>query len=99
MDTIRVLRLIEYEGPRDLVEQQVENSIQGTRYGMVGKALTSGAWPRAHVRITAVTLGAYPEVIEVDRCVPAPAQMDALLTENEFLQERIRVLVSRQEML
>ncbi len=63
-DRIRVLRLVEYEGPRALVDKQISMSLHGTR-----------AWLRAageEVRITAVTLGIYPEVIEAARKVLVP---------------------------
>ena len=48
MDTIRVLRVIEYIGPRDEVEEQVARSIHGTRRcdkGMIIKAATVGSYP------------------------------------------------------
>lgn len=53
MDVIRVLRVVEYVGPRDAVEKQVANSIHGTRsgYGLSG------------MTISAATVGAYPEVV------------------------------------
>jgi len=92
-DVIRVVRLIEYEGPRTLVEAQVAASIQGTRYGMCGKTLGPPySWPRDRVRITAVTLGAYPDVIEEARRVPVPKQMQDLLDEVERLQMRVQEL-------
>lgn len=47
-DIVRVLRLIEYIGPRALVEKQVTNSIHGSRVGMAGQG--------KGVLITAVTL-------------------------------------------
>ena len=31
MDIVRVLRVIEYVGPRDLIEKQIEHSIHGTK--------------------------------------------------------------------
>lgn len=51
-DTIRVLRVIEYTGPRDKVEDQVARSLHGE------KRLPNG------VVIRAVTVGSYPEVLE-----------------------------------
>lgn len=50
-DTIRVLRLIEFQGPRAAVEEQIKHSVHGT------KRLPSG------VEITATTLGEFPEII------------------------------------
>ena len=52
MDKIRVLRIIEYVGPRDWVEKTVEKSIHGT------KAMDNGAVIRA------ATIGGYPEILE-----------------------------------
>lgn len=51
MDRIRVQRLIIYEGPRDIVEKQIEKSVHGTR------EFGNGA------KIFAVTLAPFPEVI------------------------------------
>lgn len=51
-DIIRVLRVIEYVGPRDNVEDQVARSLHGE------KRLPNG------VMIKAATLGAYPEVLD-----------------------------------
>ncbi len=51
-DIIRVLRIIEYTGPRDKVEDQVARSLHGE------KRLPNG------VTIKAVTVGAYPEILE-----------------------------------
>jgi hypothetical protein len=58
MDRIRVLRIIEYVGPRDAVEKQIRMSLQGTRLGAAGAAGLSDPCV-----ITAVTLGVVPEVI------------------------------------
>lgn len=52
MKFIRVLRVIEYRGPRAEVELQVERSIHGT------KRLPNG------VIISAATVGQYPEMID-----------------------------------
>lgn len=52
-DFVRVLRLIEYVGPRHLVEEQVRESIHGTRPGIRD---ASGS-----VLITVVTIGDFPE--------------------------------------
>lgn len=50
-ELVRVLRVIEYTGPRALVEAQVERSLHGT------KRLTNG------VTIKAATIGEYPELL------------------------------------
>lgn len=55
MDKIRVIRIVEYVGPRDAVEENIRNSLQGTKAGARGK--TSGGY----CMITAVTLGVLPE--------------------------------------
>lgn len=51
-DIIRVLRVIEYTGPRDKVEDQVARSLHGE------KRLPNG------VTIKAATVGTYPEMLE-----------------------------------
>lgn len=57
MDRIRVLRIIEYVGPRDAVEEQIKRSLHGTRAG--GRSLSGFG----HCDITAMTLGLVPEVL------------------------------------
>lgn len=52
MDTVRVLRIVEYIGPREWVENTVARSIHGT------KIMANGA------RISAATIGAYPEILK-----------------------------------
>ena len=58
MDRIRVLRIIEYDGPRDWVEHQVANSIQGT------KTLDHSRDFSGVLTIRAATIGTYPEIVE-----------------------------------
>jgi hypothetical protein len=53
MDKIRVLRVIEYEGDRDAVEEQVRVSLHGERKGMHGRCT-----------IRAATIGLYPEILQ-----------------------------------
>lgn len=62
-DIIRVLRLIEYEGPRDVVEKQLKMSLHGTREGVRINGRTC--------RITAVTLDQFPKILEEARNQPA----------------------------
>ena len=50
-DTIRVLRVIEYTGPRDKVEDQVARSLHGEKSWGTG------------VTIRATTLGTFPEIM------------------------------------
>lgn len=57
-DKIRVLRIIEYTGPREAIEDQINRSIHGTR--VYNHRL-------GEVRITVATIGNYPEVIEAAR--------------------------------
>lgn len=56
-EIVRVLRLVEYVGPRKWVEASVKRAIHGTR------TLLNGA------RITAVTLTKYPEVLTTDQAL------------------------------
>lgn len=52
-EQVRVLRLVQYEGPRAVVETQVADSIHGIRVCRKGE-----------VRITAVTLDQFPKVLD-----------------------------------
>jgi hypothetical protein len=70
VDIIRVLRLIEYEGPRDLVEKQLKMSLHGTRNGIQDK--------ESSVRITAVTLDQFPQVLSEAQQIPCPKAMTEL---------------------
>lgn len=51
-DIIRVIRIIQYTGPRSAVEKQVDRSLHGMR-----EITTTG------VTITATTLGLYPDIL------------------------------------
>lgn len=55
MDTVRVFRIIEYVGPRDLVENSIKRAIHGT------KIVTSNGGREMEIRVT--TLGEYPEIM------------------------------------
>lgn len=56
MDIIRVLRIVEFVGPRDAVEKQVAKSIHGEKtYGD----------RRGEVTIRAATIGTFPEILSV----------------------------------
>jgi hypothetical protein len=55
-DQVRIFRLVEYVGPRSVMERQVANSIHGTKEFQKGSC-----------RITAVTLGEYPEILQSAR--------------------------------
>ena len=63
VDIVRVLRVIEYTGPRDVVEMQVARSLHGTRYGCTIRGRTC--------LITAATVGDFPLVLERARAVDA----------------------------
>jgi hypothetical protein len=53
-DIVRVLRIVEYTGPRTDVERQVSNSIHGEKtFGPAGKQIT----------IRAATIGEFPEIL------------------------------------
>ena len=57
MDTVRVLRIVEIVGPRDLVEKQVASSLHGMRLGAKSDD--------GQVVIRAATIGEYPEVLDL----------------------------------
>lgn len=62
MDNIRVLRVIEYTGPRDLVEKCIERSIHGAR-------IVPGSGGRSY-KIHAATLGVVSEILGDDPGTP-----------------------------
>ena len=51
-DIVRVIRLVEYVGPRSKIEKQIASSLHGTKDHGNG------------VRISAATLGEFPEILE-----------------------------------
>lgn len=53
MDTVRVLRVLEYVGPRDAIEEIVAQSIHGEKH-----------IPLRQVMIRAATIGCYPEILK-----------------------------------
>lgn len=55
MDTVRILRIIEYVGPRDKVEAIINHSIHGTQI--------FGEYPNS-TRISVATIGTFPEILE-----------------------------------
>lgn len=65
-DIVRVLRIIEYVGPRDIVEKTVAQSIHGT------KTVPSRDGDRLVIR--AATIGTFPEILDKDDPVAASAQ-------------------------
>lgn len=54
-DKVRVLRIIEYVGPREAIEQQLQRSLHGQR-----------SFPHrlGEVTIRAATIGEFPEILE-----------------------------------
>lgn len=56
-DIVRVMRVIIYEGDRDWVEDQVNNSIKGTRIFKNFKTKFGG-------KITVQTINEFPEIIK-----------------------------------
>ncbi len=57
-DIVRVLRVLEYVGPRSAVEENLKRSWTGTRNGCLDRSRTIPC------TITAVTLTQWPEVLE-----------------------------------
>ena len=54
MDIVRILRVVEYIGPRDLIENQVNTSLHGTKMFGPGNA----------IKISAATIGTFPEIMQ-----------------------------------
>lgn len=64
-EIVRVLRIVEYVGPRELVEKQVARSMHGPHtFCLVGGDLT----------IRAATIGEYPEILEKAQEAPPDSQ-------------------------
>lgn len=77
-EIVQVLRVVLYEGPRSLVEKQIAQSLHGTRLGMTGVSKTG-------VKITAVSLNEFPQVLEKARGEVKPAfGSDAGNREGEY---------------
>lgn len=64
MDTIRILRVIEYVGPRDAVEEQVRLSLHGEREGTLSKATGE------RCRIRAATVGLVADILQPATAAP-----------------------------
>jgi len=65
MDNVRILRIIEYTGPRDVVELQVAKSIHGEK--RIGGVV-----------IRATTLGEFPEIMEIYQTTSRPPNCDPM---------------------
>lgn len=59
-ETVRVMRVIIYEGGREKVEKQIKNSIHGTR--------EFGTLKEGFCKITAITINEFSEIIEEHEC-------------------------------
>lgn len=83
MDNIRVLRIVEYIGPRDAVEEQIRKSLHGEREG----ALSKVTGVRCTIRAT--TLGEYPDIMDLEPrkppCVNHPGRVSVTYLDNEDL--------------
>jgi hypothetical protein len=87
-DIVRVLRIVQYEGPRSLVEKQIENSIHGMRYGL---RQLGNYEPENRVQITAVTLGEFPQVLTEAQRTPDPRMVVEMQAEVADLREELRL--------
>jgi hypothetical protein len=83
-DYVRVLRLVQYEGPRDLVEKQLKSSLHGSRDVMCGHRTG------ASVLITAVTLDQFPQVLGEAERIACPAQIRELKRQVTMLENQLR---------
>ena len=55
-DIIRVLRIVEYVGPRKATEKLISESLHGSRY-----------MSKSGITITSTTLGTYSEILELHK--------------------------------
>lgn len=67
-EIVRVLRILEYTGPRGAVEKQVRQSIHGEKKCLVNVSPGASHW----VMIRAATIGEFPEVLMRDEPVDEP---------------------------
>lgn len=73
MDTVRVLRIIEYVGDRDVVEDQINQSLHGSNILRKGK-----------LTINVATIGEFPEILSHSHQEPIePLYNKAHLTGSE----------------
>jgi hypothetical protein len=70
-DIVRVLRILEYVGPRSAIERQIADSIQGEKRV---RRIDNG---RELITIRAATIGMYPEILA------ANAVIDRLMDETK----------------
>jgi len=89
-DIIRVMRIVEYVGPRSAVEMQVANSIHGMKTVSSLQLEHQGLGARHITReftIRATTLGTFPEILEAAVLVQAlegkPTEKDLRIAELE----------------
>lgn len=69
-DTVRVLRILEYTGPRGKVEELVAKSIHGER------RISNRHDPSRGIVIRAATIGNYPEVLRGDNETDSEDSLD-----------------------
>ena len=97
-DIIRVMRIVEYVGPRSAVEANVAKSIQGEKkfggrwtdnYANASKGLSGVAFGEytPEITIRATTLGTFPEILESAVLIQAlkgePTEKDLRIAELE----------------
>lgn len=68
-DRVEVLRIVRYEGPRSLIEKQVQQSLHGSREGWTGAGHPDGG-----IVITAETIGEFPRVVQLANAQANPQQ-------------------------
>lgn len=83
MDDVRVLRIVEYIGPRDAVEEQIRKSLHGEHEG----ALSKVTGVRCTIRAT--TLGEYPDLMDLEPrkppCINHPGRVSVTNLDSEDL--------------
>lgn len=64
MDKIRVIKLLVYEGPRNVVEQHLKHTADGTRWHEFHGCDDENNRIEGRYSITGITLGQFPEILE-----------------------------------
>lgn len=95
MDDVRILRIVEYSGPRDAVEEQIKKSLHGEREGAMSKVTG------IRCLIRATTLGEFPDLMDLEPrklpCVNHPGRISITNLDGDNLCKECADAWSRSE--
>lgn len=64
MDKIRVIKLLVYEGPRDVLEEHLKNTVVGHKHLTFNKRAADGTTIHGEYDIIGINIGQFPEILE-----------------------------------